>query len=88
MLANNSPVDEAVRLIGGFLFLYPQYADAVDMQLGQAPEMLLSVISAIPGCEQLATLTHAQTWIESFQREFFPDEGVTGETTSETNVTA
>jgi len=85
MLANNSPVEEAVKTINGFLFLYPQYADAIDMQLGQAPEMLLSTISAIPGCEPLAMLTHAKEWIENFQKAFFPDEEIEPNETSTPN---
>lgn len=85
MLANNSPVEEAVKTINGFLFLYPQYADAIDMQLGQAPEMLLSAISAIPGCEPLAMLTHAKEWIENFQKAFFPDEEIEPNETSTPN---
>jgi hypothetical protein len=73
MLANNSPVDEAIKTINGFLLAYPQYAEVIDNQFGMEAEALLGAIGTLPGCEQIPQLAHAKSWISSFQAKFFDE---------------
>jgi hypothetical protein len=74
MMANNAPADEAVKTVNGFLLLNPAAGELIDDQFGQDPDTLLGAIATIPGCEQIAKLGHAKSWIEQFQAKFF-DEG-------------
>jgi hypothetical protein len=72
-LANNGPVEDAVRRVDGFLLMAPQYTETIDAQFSQPAENLLGAISTIPGCEQIAQTEHAKGWIESFQAKFFEE---------------
>src|SRR5262249_15835541 len=72
-LANNAPIEEAVRTVNGFLLLNPAASELIDEQFGQPPDVLLSAISSIPGCEGIPNLPHAKQWILQFQQRFFEE---------------
>src|SRR5262249_1520097 len=72
-LANNAPIEEAVRTVNGFLLLNPAAGELIDEQFGQPPDVLLSAISSIPGCGDIPNLPHAKQWIENFQQRFFEE---------------
>jgi hypothetical protein len=73
-LMQNAPVDGAIKRVDGFLLLAPQYTEFINGRFGQEAGALLSAISTIPGCEQIAQLPHAKQWIEQFQAGFFEEE--------------
>jgi hypothetical protein len=72
-LANNGPVEDAIKRLDGFLLLYPAYNETIDNQFSQPADDLLGAISTIPGCEEIAKAEHAKTWIENFQKTFFAE---------------
>jgi len=72
-LADNGPVEDAVKRVDGFLLMAPQYTEAIDAQFSQPAENLLGAISTIPGYEQIFHAEHAKGWIESFQAKFFEE---------------
>lgn len=75
-MAANGDIEPVLRIIDGFVDLYPEHGPTIDGFVNTPTEMLLPGLAQIsPQAAEIVALPHAKEWIEKLKAAYFPEEG-------------
>jgi predicted RNA-binding protein Jag len=82
-MRTNTNIERAISIIDGYCAMHQRHAEKLLGYLGTPADALFANITSIPGCEDLKSLPHGQTWLSQLQDELFSEESDKGSETDQ-----